>query len=359
MKIAIGGDVCIMSDCCGAFASGEGHKTFNDVLSVFSKADFSIVNVECAITESENAIKKIGPNLKAPIGTAKSLKKAGITHASLSNNHIFDFGIEGAADTVKYLEENGIITTGLGKNRNDARRDLIISDGKIKVAVIAVCEHEFSYALDNRMGAREYDPYDTMDDIVSAKKKADYVVVLYHGGKESCLYPSERLLKLCRSMIKHGADAVLCQHSHCIGCYEEYEGGHILYGQGNFHFVHDEWAGEGLEREMWNTGLVAVLDFNGKCNIELIPTEVYSNGIRLAPKERKEDILKGLYERSHSLKNGEYLKKFEEFCKTVEGVYGFIPQDIRELFAHYLDCEAHSDVWRILYKTCNHTNELN
>ena len=33
-----------------------------------------------------------------------------------------------------------------------------------------------------------------------------------------------------------GADVVLCQHSHCIGCYEQYEGAHILYGQGNFHF---------------------------------------------------------------------------------------------------------------------------
>ena len=27
------------------------------------------------------------------------------------------------------------------------------------------------------------------------------------------------------------------------------------------------------------------------------------------------------------------------------------------LFAHYLDCEAHTDVWRELYKTANHRNE--
>ncbi len=358
MKITIGGDICIMSDCYKDFADGKGEKTFNDVCDVFSSADFTVVNLECAITESENAIKKIGPNLKAPLGTGASLKKAGITHASLSNNHIFDFGIEGACDTVRCLEENGIIHTGLGKNREDARRDLIITDGKIKVAVISVCEHEFSYALDNRMGAREYDPYDTADDIVKAKKNADYVVVLYHGGKEKCPYPSERLCKLCRSMIKHGANVVLCQHSHCIGCYEQYEGGHILYGQGNFHFVHDEWAGEGLEREMWNTGLIASLDFDNECKIELIPTEVYGNGIRLAPKEKKERILSELYERSLSLKNGEYINKFEEFCKTVEGVYGFIPSEIREIFSHYLDCEAHTDVMRVLYKTCNHTNEI-
>ena len=26
-------------------------------------------------------------------------------------------------------------------------------------------------------------------------------------------------------------------------------------------------------------------------------------------------------------------------------------------FGHYLDCEAHTDVWRELYPTYNHTNE--
>ena len=358
MKLAIGGDVCIMSDCCEAFSRGDGSASFNDVRSVLESADFSLINLECAITESEKPIKKIGPNLKAPLGTGLSLKKAGITHVSLSNNHIFDFGIEGASDTLRILDENGIIHTGFGKNETDARRDLVITDGKIKVSVISVCEHEYSYALQNRMGAREYDPYDTMDDIANAKKISDYVVVLYHGGKESCQYPSKRLLKLCRSMVKHGADVVLCQHSHCIGCYEKYENGHILYGQGNFHFVHEEWAGEGYEREMWNTGLIVYLDFSHTCNFSLIPTEVYGNGIRLVKGEKKEKLLSELMERSTCLTDGAYLKKFADFCKSVEGVYRFIPDEIKESFAHYIDCEAHTDVWRELYKTWNHKNEV-
>jgi hypothetical protein len=29
-----------------------------------------------------------------------------------------------------------------------------------------------------------------------------------------------------------------------------------------------------------------------------------------------------------------------------------------QLFCHYLDCEAHTDVWRELFYTWNHTNEL-
>ena len=68
---------------------------------------------------------------------------------------------------------------------------MIICDGKNKIAVINVSEHEYSYALENRVGARKYDPYDTSDDIVKAKKDADYVIVIYHSWKEHCRYPCQ------------------------------------------------------------------------------------------------------------------------------------------------------------------------
>ena len=144
MKILIAADLVPTSATSYDFANGNIDRLFGKVKDIAKGCDRFVVNLECALTESSNAIKKFGPNLKGPIGTANTLKTLGVTDVALANNHVFDFGIEGAADTVKYLEENGIITTGLGKNRNDARRDLIISDGKIKVAVIAVCEHEFS-----------------------------------------------------------------------------------------------------------------------------------------------------------------------------------------------------------------------
>lgn len=60
--------------------------------------------------------------------------------------------------------------------------------------------------------------------------------MLYHGGKEYYRYSSPNLQKTCRKMTEKGADLVLCQHSHCIGSYEEYNDSTILYGQGNFIF---------------------------------------------------------------------------------------------------------------------------
>ena len=356
MKLIIGGDISVKEDCWELFDTCQHNKLFNDVLNEFEKADRVIVNLECAVTDKNTPIKKIGPNLKAPINTVKTLKNAGVTDCILSNNHIFDFGKLGVEDTINELNKHGINYTGYGKNNVDARKDLIITDGKIKIAVIAVCEHEYTYALDNREGAREYDPYDTNDDIVEAKKNNDYVIVIYHGGKEECRYPSPRLLKLCRSMVKHGADVVLCQHSHCIGCYEKFQNGHILYGQGNFHFVSKNFETKEDGGYMWNTGLIAEIEINDKIEIKFIPTIVDGASIRLANESEKARILSELNERSKSLLDNSWYEYFREYALAQER-YRIFPKDQQEEISHFFDCEAHTDMCKEIFKTYNYTNE--
>ena len=41
------------------------------------------------------------------------------------------------------------------------------------------------------------------------KKQCDYVIVLYHGGKEHYRYPSPYLQKVCRKIVDKGADIVV------------------------------------------------------------------------------------------------------------------------------------------------------
>ena len=356
MKIIIGGDVSI-KDSKNLFEEGKSRELFNDILNVFESADRTIVNLECAVTDKDTPIKKIGPNLKAPINTIKTLKDAGVTDCVLSNNHIFDFGKAGIEDTLAQLEKYGITYTGFGKNENDSRKNLIITDGSIKISVIAVCEHEYSYALSNRMGARPYDPYDTNDDIAEAKKESDYVIVIYHGGKEECRYPSPRLLKACRSMVKHGADVVLCQHSHCIGTYEEYMGGHILYGQGNLHFVCKEYENPEDNGDMWNTGLIAEITIENSLSIRFLPCIVDGLGIRLANEKEREKLIRELNERSKTLADGAWEKHWREFALSQER-YRVIPKELKEEIAHFFDCEAHTDAFKEVNKTYNATNEI-
>ncbi|MBR6572703.1 MAG: CapA family protein [Clostridia bacterium] len=363
MKALLLGDLVPTDETNPLFESGDIETLFTDTLDLFKGNDINFVNLECALTDGTTPIKKFGPNLAATTNTAKVLSDIGVNYVGLSNNHIFDFGIKGAKDSIKALEEAGITYTGFGNNYEDSRKNLVVEKNGEKVCLIAVCEHEFSYALENRMGSRPYDEYDTLEDIRKAKSENDRVIVLYHGGKEHCRYPSPRLLRACRAMVRSGADLVLCQHTHCIGCYEKYEGGHILYGQGNFHFVKPPLPGK---EETWNS-LFAVKYDTVSNEIEFTPIVNQKFGITLAKGQEYDNIMSSFADRNKELQNGEWKKGWHEFCVSSSSLYyGIIkkacledsPQERNDLFAHFLDCEAHTDVWRELFPTYNATNEI-
>lgn len=359
MKALLLGDVCPMEKTNPLFEKGDIETLFTDTLELFRGNDINFVNLECALTEHDVPIKKFGPNLSATPKTAEVLKEIGVNYCGLSNNHIFDFGIRGALDSMEALERAGIVYTGFGKNYEDSRKNLIVEKDGEKVCLIAVCEHEYSYALDDRMGSRPFDEFDTLEDIRKAKAQCDRVIVLYHGGKELCTYPSPRLLRCCRAMVRSGADVVLCQHTHCIGCYENYEDGHILYGQGNFHFHMENMP------EIWDS-LLAV-QYDTKTNeIAFTPIVNEGSGITLAKGAKKEEIMSAFAARNETLKDGSWKKGWHAFCERAKENYffaikGACNEDSTEwhnaLFGHYLDCEAHTDVWRELFPTYNHTNE--
>lgn len=365
------GDVSVTQITAPYFDACDVESLFSDVLEEFRKEKKIVVNLECALTDSGKAINKCGPCLKGSMQAAKVLKMAGITDCGLANNHAFDYGIQGLRDTVKALEENGILWTGIGENEQDSRKNHFIEEEGIRVGIVAVGEHEYTYALPNRMGIRPYDPYDTMEDIRKAKEEADYVVVMYHGAKEYSKVPSPRVRKLCQAMIKNGADLVMTQHSHCIGCHEKFQNGEIVYGMGNFHFV------KYPDRVEFNRGLMLKLDIKNGYKITYVPTVSTDKGIRLADERERKEILEAFEDVSATLHNGEWLNLWHDFCEsnreTYEGVVknAYIEsKDIwkgeitfteirRQKFCHFLDTEAHMDVWRELYKTWNHINEMN
>ena len=362
MKILIAADLVPTSQTAAYFANGNVKKLFGGVKDVADDCDRFIVNLECALTESENAIRKFGPNLKGPAKTADTMKALGVTDVALANNHVFDYGIEGLKDTVAALDSAGLPYFGIGENDTDSRRPYFFEAEGKRIAVINVCEHEYTYALPNRMGANPFDPFLTMQDIRAAKSEADFLIVLYHGGKEYSGYPSPRLRNLCREMVYCGADAVITQHSHCVGCYEKFEGAHILYGQGNFNFSYPEFS---ARRECWKTALLVMLTVTDKVGIDFIPIFDTGFGCDLAEGELGDKIISEFKERNAELIDGRWLDGWERFCHSdIMPHYLNVARrvadhpDKDENFAHYIDCEAHLDVWHTLFKTWNHTNEI-
>ena len=361
MKILFGADLVPTQNTAPDYVKGDIKKLFGKVCDIVKDYDRFIVNLECALTESENRIKKFGPNIKGPIESAKTIKALGVTDVALANNHVFDFGIEGLRDTEKALSDAGLPYFGIGENDTDSRKPYFIEGEGKKIAIINVCEHEYTYALPNRAGANPFDPFLTMQDIRETKKNCDYLICIYHGGKEYCRYPSPRLRNLAHEMVLCGADVVLAQHSHCIGCYEEFEGGHIVYGQGNFNFVFPKYDCP----ECWYTSLLVELTIEDGVKIKFYPIVATETGCDLARGAKAAEIMSEFEERNASLLDGTWRDGWHAFCTDPEREYyhnriinANTTEEEIQGFAHYLDCEAHTDVWRELYPTWNATNEL-
>ncbi|MBQ6020462.1 MAG: CapA family protein [Clostridia bacterium] len=353
MRLILCGDLVPTAATRPAFDRGDFSALMGDALSVIRSGDFAVANLECALTDGGRAIRKLGALLKGVPGDARVIAGCGFTHLGLSNNHTLDYGVAGMRDTVRAVEGAGMVPFGFGENDRDSRKPLFLEKDGQRVAVVAVCEHEYTYALRDRFGANPFDPFDTMQDIAEAKKAADFVVVMYHGGKEQSEYPSPRLRKACRAMVRAGADLVLTQHSHCIGCREAYENGEILYGQGNFNFVDD------LDNEQWRSGLIVDADFDGGMRVRYLPVVVTDTGVRLADAEEKERLLGALGRRSAVLQDEDrWLAEWEAFCcsmpcyvDAVANAFKDVPagEKCNQVFPHYLDCEAHTDVWHTVF----------
>ena len=205
---------------------------------------------------------------------------------------------------------------GAGKNLNEARNVLAFEEKGNKIIIISVAEHEYSIAKDDFPGANPFDAFDTIEDIRIARLAADVVIVLFHGGIERHRYPLPNLQRVCRKMVENGADYVICQHSHCIGAFEKYKHGYIVYGQGNLLFDY-------FDDEMWRTGLLVeiTIEASGK-RINFIPVVKKGATIDLADDLEKESILRTFAERSEYVYDKQAIQnRFSEFSKQRKYYY--------------------------------------
>lgn len=103
---------------------------------------------------------------------------------TLANNHFYDYVMEGMQVSLRLFEKEGIKYVGAGENLAEAQKTLFLERDKERVAIINCCEHEFSIATTNEGGCNPLNPIQQYYAIRDAREKADYVVVIVHGGHE-------------------------------------------------------------------------------------------------------------------------------------------------------------------------------
>lgn len=368
-KLAILGDICPDNNFRTLFDS-KAHGPFSENLINFLKnADTVIANLECPATENDVPIIKTGPNIKAQPKDIGVLRECGITHLSLANNHILDFGEQGVRETINACKKNDIAFFGGGINSNEAARHTILHIGGKNIGLLAYAEEEFNLATDKTPGANHFDPYYSLDEIEDFKNDVDYLIVFYHGGIEHYRYPSPELQKKCRAMAKKGADLILIQHSHCIGSMEKFENATIVYGQGNSVFGYRE------KDTAWNEGWLISLDTDTfRLDFRLINAN--EKGVDFASDSNHKNRFAEFMSDSEHLKDEEVLHtNWNKFCDGMKPLdlallygYGKWSTRLNRLFKNRLiktffsnwnklvtleliRCEAHHEVIKTILET--------
>lgn len=378
VKLIITGDLYPKGSCEQPLTQGREKEVFNDIQSEFKAADYIVSNLETPLSDEAYPIEKDGANLMASPATLKGLKKAGIKAFNLSNNHIMDQGRKGLQSTLNALDENNLAFFGAGINLSAAQEPHIFEVKGIKIGILGFAEHEFSIASKKGAGAAPLMIPDNVRSIQSIKSKVDHLIVLYHGGKEHYPYPTPNQQNISRFYIEQGADAVIAQHSHIVGAYEEYKGKLILYGQGNFLFEkqarnYDTWmegllvkfsiSKEGMEHEFipvkQSDSFVGVKKMNNQESIELLsrikgyaekvvdPSFVAKEWAKLCEKER-------LLYQSRLAGHNRYIR----FLNKKTGFASwFFPNWKKNMIRNVVECETHREGLETLWKIDDAKNQ--
>ncbi len=365
VDILIGGDVVPLGRNLPYFEAGETSALLNDLQPEFEKSDISIVNLECPLIEKPDPISKTGLALGASSHCIAALRFVDVLN--LANNHILDHGKGGLENTISVCRGENIECVGAGKNLAVARQVLIQQVKGVRVGIMGTAEHEFSIATKDSYGASPLDIMDYIQNVREHKDQWDYLIVLFHGGNEYYPFPSPRLQRVCRFMIEEGADAVICQHSHCPGSYETYQNKHIVYGQGNLLFdripcANDEWNKGFLVRLVIKSEHRSVMSF-----IPYIQSDLVA-GAKKMNADQALVFLQELKERSDKMQEEDFLEsKWNEFCEDKKREYlrllffpqsrifnyldrkfklveKFISKEKRELALNLIRCESHRDI---------------
>lgn len=312
------------------------HETSKELLSevkpYLDEADFRVVNMEEPMGDKDKyePISKSGPNLISSAENICFYEELGADITTLANNHIGDFGEEATIDTLKLIKEHNMRYIGAGKNIEEAYSAEIVEKDGIKVSMMSICENEFGIAEKDKAGSAGYNALRLCKRIKEEKQKADYVVIVFHGGDEENPIPSPDCVERYRLIIEFGADAIIAMHTHCPQGYEYYNGKPIVYSMGNFVFQTGSGIADGKVdiTRPWFYGYMTMLD-------------VTKDGISI------EQVIPYRFDyplTKVTVFEGEDKQKMLDYIKEISDVI----QDDELMYKHYIGWMSNRFQWRVV-----------
>ena len=207
--------------------------------SLFRRSQVVVGNLECPATRLHTPVQKRFIFRAEPEWLAV-LRRHGITHLNLANNHSVDQGRRGLMDTRRNILRAGIVPVGAGATMQEAARPVLLASRPRRVWLVSSLRLALeNYALLPDRPSVSQEPMDSLLERVHRLRRSDpqaVIVVSLHWGGEHTLQPVARQRMEAHQLILAGADVLICHHTHTLQTVETYRGRKIYYSIGNFIF---------------------------------------------------------------------------------------------------------------------------
>jgi poly-gamma-glutamate capsule biosynthesis protein CapA/YwtB (metallophosphatase superfamily) len=249
---------------------------YGDVLPVLRAADLRIVNCECALTRARKPVWKSGAVFKGFPAHVEGLTAVPFDVACLANNHVFDYGHRGFAETLAVLRRQGVRAVGAGLTLDEAVAPLSLTVKGTRVTVVNFSEGEDLTASTGGAGVCGWEIERLAGTVRRAKKRGDFVIAIGHAGLEYIPFPPPYVVRAFRALADAGADVVVGHHPHVPQGLERRPRQLIAYSLGNFVF----WQPGDLHYRRTGFFLsLGVLD-GRLASVEIHPYRIAANGLR-------------------------------------------------------------------------------
>jgi len=272
IRLIAAGDIMLSRSVEKKMIEKKNYKyPFIKTAELTSMADITFGNLENPII----AGKTVNPSemiFRTDPRSLTGLRYAGFDVLSLANNHIMNFGRRGLEETLKNLDQGGILHAGAGMGNGNISKSANLEVKGVKFAFLA-----YTYNADlkktskgEEYGVSNMDKERMRREVAIAKEDSDVVIVSMHAGTEYRTRSGIFQQDFAHSAVDAGADLVIGHHPHVVQEIEKYNGKYIIYSLGNFVFD-----------QMWSSetqlGSVAEIIFDGKeaRSVRFYPVKIF------------------------------------------------------------------------------------
>lgn len=323
LSIFLGGDT-MLGDAAQKILDREGYVyPFKYLDRIYKSADVRSFNLETPISKHAKRLEVEKEYIyNMPPQVLDVFKQKGFNVFYLANNHMTDFGHEGLLETISHINNNSMLAIGTGRNKEEARRALVIRKGNVKVALVNYMSFRKSYhekyqhfASTNHSGVAALSRKAVSDDIKALRNIGiNTIVVSIHWGNN--YEPvSEEQLKQAKMIVKAGADIIVGHGSHQYQPISILDGVPVFYSVGNFIF-------NTPGRSSLTYGFPITLHFNesGLIRADIWPLHTNNKVVKFQPRHLSG---KEAYEAIHELYTNSKLDGLKKEIDMDKGVLFF------------------------------------